>query len=407
MRVLILCTKYSLDLSDQYMTDELANALATEGHRIQVVVTDWDARFGGPARSVLTGSGVNVLVIAPRAITGFGRFIETASKWVLSSIFALREMRNALRGRDFDVLLCFTPCVTVAAQLHWTAKHLSARSMLFVYDFFPYHHRSIGLVPKGPVFEIARRLEQYFIRTFNVIVCNWPANIIYLKNHYRLRPAQQVIWTPLWGDISAVRPLCQKAVARMQHSLPLDRKILVFGGQITEGRGIEELLAVAALAQKERPDLIFLFVGDGRLTPLIEQQASRDGSNVILKRRIQRDEYLGLLSACDAGLVATVKQVDSSSFPTKTIDYLRASLPIIAAVEEESDYREFIRRWNIGVSVPAGDATGFFQALVGVIDNPQWSANIARDARVCLDEVFDVKRTVNLLKNAIEPILMK
>jgi hypothetical protein len=42
-----------------------------------------------------------------------------------------------------------------------------------------------------------------------------------------------------------------------------------------------------------------------------------------------------LISACDVGIVCTVAGVDSS-FPSKTIDYLRAGLPIVAAVEQDT-----------------------------------------------------------------------
>jgi glycosyltransferase involved in cell wall biosynthesis len=403
MRALILCTKYPLDPKDRYMTNELAGALVAAGHCVQAVVTDWDAPFGAPASSIRSDDGVDVLVIAPRAISGFGHFVEKASKWTLSSLFAWQETRKALSGQRFDVLICFTPCVTIAAQLHWATKHLGTRNMLFVHDFFPYHHRSIGLVPDGPVFQIARSLEEHLIRRFHVIGCNWPSNIVYLKKHYRIRKDQHVIWTPLWGESSPRPQPRPKEVARMEHSLPLDRKIVVFGGQITEGRGVEDMLAVAALAHKARPDLAFLFVGDGRLIHLIEQRIASGASNVIWKRRIPRDDYLRLLGACDVGLVATVRQVDSSSFPTKTIDYLRASLPIVASVEDESDFRKFLSRWNIGVSVAAGDAKALFQAVVGVIDQPEMTANIARNAHACLEEVFDVKRTVELLTHVVDP----
>src|SRR5262249_32528166 len=77
MRVLMLCTKYPLDPKDRYMTNELAGALVAAGHRVQVVVTDWNARLGSPATSMCF-EGVDALVISPRAVTWLGRFIERA-----------------------------------------------------------------------------------------------------------------------------------------------------------------------------------------------------------------------------------------------------------------------------------------------------------------------------------------
>jgi glycosyltransferase involved in cell wall biosynthesis len=402
MRALMLCTKYPLDPNDRFMTNELAGALVAAGHHVQVVVTDWDAPFGTPAASVHSADGVDALVLAPRGISGFGPLLERATKWTLSSPFALREMRTALGSDTFDLLVCFTPCVTVAAQLFWSMKRWPMRSMLFVHDFFPYHHRAIGLVPRGPVFELARWLEEHLIRKFDVIGCIWPDNIAYLRKHHRIRPEQRVIWTPLWGEI-APSPPRPKEMTRRENGLPLDRKILVFGGQITEGRGVEEMLAVATMAKEVRPDLAFLMIGEGRLVAMVESHIAAGGGNVIYRRRIPRAEYLSLISACDIGIVCTVAGVDSSSFPSKTIDYLRANLPIVAAVEQDSDYREFLRRWKIGISVSAGDVQALFRAVINMADDEEITANIVRNARACLEEVFNVGSAVKRLLDAIDP----
>ena len=349
---------------------------------------------------VRSADGVDALVLAPRGITRFGLLIERASKWSLSSLFNSREMRKALGRNTFDLLVCFTPCVTVAAQLFWAMKQWRMRSMLFVHDFFPHHHRSIGLVPRGPVFEIAHRLEERLIRKFDVIGCIWPDNIVYLRKHYRVRPQQRVIWTPLWAEIAAPPPRPKQAT-RIEHRLPLDRKIMVFGGQITEGRGVEEMLAAAKMAKVSRPDFVFLLIGEGRLVDLVESHIAAGGDNVIYRRRMPRTEYLGLISACDVGIVCTVTGVASSSFPSKTIDYLRAGLPIVAAVEQNSDYRGFLSRWNIGVSIPAGDPAALFRTVLGVVDDAGMTASIERNARACLEQVFDVRSAVKRLLEAV------
>jgi glycosyltransferase involved in cell wall biosynthesis len=399
MRVLMLCTKYPLDSGDRYMTNELAGALAAGGHEVQVVATAWDAPPGTWAHRVRSQDGVDALVIAPWAVRGLGRFAHDCSKWALSSLFALAAMRRAIGGRHFDVMICFTPCVTVAAQIVWTTRRLRTRNMLLVHDFFPFHHHSIGLIPGGPAFAAARFLETRLMRHFDAIGCNMPANIDYLRKHYRIRPDQKVVWTPLWSEIAPITAP-SKDVARERHGLPRDRTIAVFGGQITQGRGIEDMLAAAAMAEHARPDLAFLFVGDGRLFPLIEGRIAAGARNLYYKRRMARDEFLSLLTACDIGLIATVPQVDSSSFPTKTIDYLRASLPVVAAVEATSDYRAFLEQWKIGISLAAGDAKALFAAVTQMADDPKMTAGFEHRARACLEEVFDAKRAAQRILDA-------
>lgn len=401
MRVLMLCTKYPLDPKDRYMTNELAGALVAAGHRVQVVVTDWNARLGSPATSMCF-EGVDALVISPRAVTWLGRFIERASKWTFSSLFALREIRNALSKESFDVMVCFTPCVTVAAELLWATNRWPMRTILFVHDFFPYHHRSIGLVPRGLVFSLARWIEESLMRRFHVIGCMSPMNVSYLRTHYRMQKKQQIEVHPIWG-CTTPPPRVNRNAMRTAHGLPLDKKIVVFGGQLTEGRGVENLLVTAAILRDERSNLIFLLIGEGRLVELVESHTATSGGNVIYRRRIPREDYLGLISACDIGLVCTVADVDVPSFPSKTIDYLRAKLPIVAAVEETTDYGRFLEERGVGIAVRADDPRALAEAIKRISDDVALSTRLAQAASPCLD-VFDVRRAVARILDAVTTV---
>jgi glycosyltransferase involved in cell wall biosynthesis len=400
MRVLMLCTKYSLDPKDPYMTNELAGALGASGHRIQVVATDWNAPFGAPAATLRSEDGIDILILSPRAITGLGRLVERASKWTLSSLFARREMRKALGRQRFDLLICFTPCVTVAAQLWWATRRWGTRNLLLVHDFFPYHHRAIGLVPSGPMFEIAKWLEERLMRRFHVIGCMSPMNIEYLRSHYRVHETQRIEVHPIWGRTSAPMSTSRDAT-RAAQGLPLDKKIVVFGGQITEGRGVEDILAVARILREERPDLVFLLIGEGRLADLVERHAGGPGGNILYRRRIPREDYLRLISVCDIALVCTVTGVDVPSFPSKIIDYLRARLPIVAAVEDTTDYGRFVEEHGVGIALHAGDPPALAEAIKRICDAPDLASRMTRAAGSCLDEVFDVRRAVKRIEDAV------
>lgn len=391
MRILMLCTKYPLETGDHFLTNELAGAFAAAGHQVQVVVIDWDLPGGMASRKAREENGVEVLVIEPTAISVLGRFFKNLTKWTLSSIFALWPMRRAIGDQRYDMVLCFTPCVTVAAQLLWATRQFKTRNVLIIHDFFPYHHHSIGLVPSGPVFHAALRLETHLMQRFHAFGCMSPHNIDYLRKNYVVPANANVIELPLWTETDPL-PSYPKHHLRVRHHLPLDRKIAVFGGQINEGRGINEILAAAALAERARPDLFFLFVGGGRLVPLIEERIASGADNILLRPRAPRQEFLSLLSACDAGIVATVPELDVPTFPIKTMDYVRALLPVVAAVEQASELPAFLARWNLGVSLPAGNAEALLAAVSELIDNEKFADGFEERARACLEEVFGVKR---------------
>ncbi|HWT46968.1 MAG TPA: hypothetical protein VN085_13415, partial [Vicinamibacterales bacterium] len=91
--------------------------------------------------------------------------------------------------------------------------------------------------------------------------------------------------------------------------------------------------------------------------------------------------------------------VTSFSIPSKTIDYLRAGLPIVAAVEHGNDYVQILDRYPVGRAVQFGDPERFFVAAERLA-----AAGPVRDAAArCLADVFDVRHAVATVMRAVEP----
>jgi glycosyltransferase involved in cell wall biosynthesis len=191
------------------------------------------------------------------------------------------------------------------------------------------------------------------------------------------------------------------AAIRVHYWLPADAPIAVFGGQLVEGRGFEQMLGAAEVAQQSGSPLVFLFIGDGRLAPLIQERADRQ-SNILYLPPLPREVYLDLLSACDVGMVATVPGVTSYSIPSKTIDYLRAGLPVIAAVEHGNDYSAILQRYGVGTAVPFNDPHSFLREAERMAGDPRLRAAVREAAPICLDEIFDVRHAVATVLDAAQ-----
>ena len=399
MRFLLLCTKFPTKPGETHLTNQLALALGAAGHTVTVVAIDWANRSGALPHTFGPGPGVTVLAVPPSTFTGAGRFIERATKWLFSPLRAVNLARKHLAREEFDAILCISPCTAVSACLVWAVRRFRTFNVLLIHDFFPFHHRSIGLL-RGPAFVICRFLEGWLMRKFHVLAPLLPSNIEYLKAHYRIRPQQRLTCIPIWTSLEPITAPPRDTV-RTAFGLPLDRTIVVFGGQITEGRGIEEILVAAAIAERERPDLFFLFVGDGRLTHLIQAKLTGGASNIGLISRIPTNKYQELLSACNVGLAVTVRGVESFSFPSKTLDYLKVGIPIVGAVEEGNDYHAFVRDWGVGRSVAAGAPHALVEAITSVVDDLDFCRDAKRNAWRCLHEVFDVNKIATRIVSLI------
>lgn len=391
---------YPLGPGQSYMTTELADALVARGHEVTALVLDWQAPAGGAPTRTVTATGVTVVRCQPREIGWAGTLVRAVSKFVLSGRHAAQTARALIDLAHFDVMLAWMPAVAIAPLLPLVERAGIRRRLLFIWDFFPDHAREIGRIPGGIPFHVARWWEQRLMRRFGAILCNLPGNARYLRARYRLQPEQRVLVTPLWS-VTTPCGVADRAAVRRRHGLPPDRPIAVFGGQIVEGRGFDQMFDAADAAAAAGSPLIFLFVGDGRLVPMLRARAAR--RHTILHRpAMPRAEFLELLGACDVGMAVTVPGVTSFSIPTKLIDYLRAGLPVIAAIEPGNDVAAMIGRYRIGQAVPFGRPDALLREATRLATDPALRAGIATAARRCLDEVFDVRHAVAAVERAAD-----
>jgi glycosyltransferase involved in cell wall biosynthesis len=275
----------------------------------------------------------------------------------------------------------------------------SPHRRLCIWDFFPDHHRQIGRIPGGVPYLAARYVEQRLLRHFDTIFCTLPGNADYLRGNFRLTAEQQVRIAPIWCE-GTLRPPVDRAEIRRKYDLPPEAPIAVFGGQLVAGRGFDQMFAAADNAIEAGSPLLFVFVGEGPFAAEVRKR-SLSQSNIRLIPAMPRDAYLDLLDACDVGMAATVPGVTSFSIPSKTLDYLRSGLPVIAAVEARSDFVAILEKYGVGTGVPFGESWAFRQQAERLATDPAVKAKIREAARQCLDEVFDLRHAVANILDAV------
>ena len=115
MNILMLCTKYPDRIEGSYLSSELADAWAAQGHKVTVVALQWEAKTGLATRRLDFPSGVTAHFFGPCHIAGFGRLVERLSRWVWSSVRARRQLRRIMRDQSFDCVMAFAPL----SKNHW------------------------------------------------------------------------------------------------------------------------------------------------------------------------------------------------------------------------------------------------------------------------------------------------
>lgn len=397
-RILFITTLLRLPGESPYMTNELVDVWRARGHEVDVIVLRWDASEQHRAQQVVQANGVRIYHQTPNKLFRRTNIGSRLGKWGLSSLEAAWHMKSMARRQRFDLVVVMAPCTAIAGLAWLFTRGSAAKSYLYITDFFPYAQRDLGLIPDGLLFRIARRIENTLIRRFDAIGCMSPRNVDYLRSRYRLRDSQRAYVSPIWGPSDQVDRTDHESTRR-RYDLPIGVRLLLFGGQLVEGRGIDDVLAAAKLAHESGRNLCFVVIGAGRLRPMVEAFARTSAASLRLLDPLPRTEYLKLASACDLGIVATVAHTDVPTFPSRTIDYLRARLPVVASVEESTDFGDFVESQKIGVSVRAGNGNRLLEACERLLADTESMVLYELNCEHVLNAVFDVRLAATRILN--------
>jgi glycosyltransferase involved in cell wall biosynthesis len=150
---------------------------------------------------------------------------------------------------------------------------------------------------------------------------------------------------PLAPDVAL-----DKGEARARLGLPRDRPIALYAGRVNAEKGLDQVLALAAL----RPEALFVLVGSEGQGPIEAEAAGR--SNVRIEPWQAPAALPAWLRAADLLLIpassAPLEQFRNCVLPLKLFSYLAAGRPILAPVA--LDTAELLEDGGNALLVPAG-----------------------------------------------------
>lgn len=353
MKALVLAKRFSQAGEDPWLVDELVAALRDKDVEVDVFLMDLSGRWSLGKHI----SSNKVSIMAFPVFVG-NKFLRMSSFILGVSYFILFSVLNKKR---YDFIFSFS-----VGSIFWpVAKLLSIKnkkglSVFFLWDFFPIHQYEIGKIKNRYLLKIFSWLERVTIDSFDYVCLMSKANLqFFFRTYPRFKGGTFVF--PVWGRVEKNHDTASSP------NFSGSRLKVVFGGQLARGRGVEDIVKLARKIDEVRSPIDLFVVGDGELKWVVDDYISGvDGSGCLrCLGRVPRKEYKKFLSGCDVGLVVTVPCASVPTFPSKVIDYFSAGLPVLACVEAESDFVEFIESEACaGIGVAAGDVEAMHAALV-------------------------------------------
>ncbi len=393
MRIALVADAYKpLRSSAAVQIRDLAHELAAQGHSPTVIVP---AAGLGRGWSLENESGVEVLRVAAPRTKDLGH-VRRALAELLLPYFMLRGVsQSPLSSVQWDAVVWYSPSIFLGPLVSRLKRASHCPSYLILRDMFPEWAVDAGVMEKGPVFGLLKRVARYQYSLADTIGVQSPANLGLLDGSngsgYRL----EVLNNWLTQGRNGQSPI---SVA----DTPLTgRTIFVYAGNMGVAQDMPAVLQLAERMQS-RKDAGFLFVGRGTETRKLRALAAKlKLNNVVFHDEIEPWEVPGLLAQCHIGIVALDPRHTTHNVPGKFLTYLQAGLPVLARLNPGNDLEVLVQNEGIGLACSDPSIDKFHELAVQLLENREAFEQTAARGKDLSRRMFSVEAAATQIVDSL------
>lgn len=291
--------------------------------------------------------------------------------------YAFRAKRIWKRqGRTYDaILLQSNPNSVVNAVL---LSSLKKPIILNLYDVFPGHAMSIGVIKNKAVYNILRLIQKVLYRKCTYIVAmsdDMKKQLLAEKV-----PNEKIAVINNWFDDEIFKKIPRNENAFFQkYNLDTSKFYVQFAGLL--GYVFDYKMYVdAAEKLRDYPEIVFNLIGDGNQKKIILDEIDKRGlKNIQYFPWQPLDIIAHVYSACDIGIIPLKPGVIGNGIPSKACQLMAARRTILNSVEE-SDYTALFDEYKMGINVTNHDAQAIADEILRLYRNVDLRNDIGESA---------------------------
>lgn len=338
MNVVFLTLDRFFNINDREISEDLMRKFRKEGHNVYVVVPR-ERRFGLSTKLEVQ-SGVNILGVKTLNIQKTNILEKGIGTLLIESQY-ISAIKKYLDNIKFDLILYTTPPITFTGVVDYLKrKNPQAISYLLLKDIFPQNAVDIGLFGEKSFFnKYFRHKEVKLYRQSDYIGCMSPANVDFLLTHNDYINKDNVEVAPNSIELAEQTVLTQeqREGIKRKYNLPLDKPILIYGGNLGKPQGIG-FFVQCLNSNKNREDCYFLIVGSGTEYPQIKEWFDTVHPNsVSVYERLPKADYDLLVQCCDVGLIFLDHRFTIPNYPSRLLSYLEYKMPVLCVTDPNTD----------------------------------------------------------------------
>lgn len=398
MNILYIASIFPTPKEGENLYTDLASELVENGHRVTVIVSEEKRKIDDT--KVCMERNFNVI----RVRTGNLYEIGSVEK-AISFITLQSKMKNAinkyLSDEKFDMIVFMSPPVTMYGVVNFAMKKYNCFSYLMQKDIFPQNAVDLKIMTKyNPAYWYFRHKERELYKISTVIGCMSEKNKEYLLNHNKYLDCEKLQIFPNTTKLNREEEYIDDArQIKRRYSIPENRVIITYGGNFGKPQGIDFLIQILDV-YKDNENVEFLLVGKGtEKEKLYRYIKEKNIENAKLINFLNSEEFSKILKISDIGLVLLDYRFTIPNIPSKTLTYFKNRVPIMAATDNNTDFKQMLEDSGSGLWCESNDVYSFKEKLDFLIANKKVRKEMGENGRLFLEKNLTTEVSVKILEN--------
>lgn len=327
--------------------------------------------------------------------------IEKTISYIMLQIKLKKAINKYLKNQNYDIVLYTAPPITINNVIKYCKKKYNSFAYLMQKDIFPQNAIDIEILnKKNPAYWYFKYKEKQIYKISDKIGCMSQGNINYLLEHNKFLKSDKLEIFPNTIKIAKIENNKNYNFIRNKYGIAKDKVIALYGGNFGKPQGIGFIYTVLD-KYKDNEKVVFIFSGKGTEKKKLYNYIEKNNiKNAITLDFIPKQEYNNILKEADIGLIFLDNRFTIPNIPSRTLSYFEYSIPIIAATDKNTDYKEILKEAKAGLWSESNNIDNFEKNLNYLIENTEIRKKMGNNGRKYLEANFNVKRSIEILEKS-------
>lgn len=389
MNILFLFAQYPEDENGSHLHKDLPDEFFSKGHNV-FVATIRERRLG--KKTLMSKeNGRHVLRIKTGNMFDEVSKVEKALVLMTLSRKVSVEIIKYWGDVKFDLIVGSTPWMANLDLFQKLKSRYKCPNFLIFWDIYPQNAEDLGLIKNSIVLKFLKLRQSKTIHFFDHIGYMSDGNFNWLIENYPSIDETKLSKFPLWGNKREIEK--KDVITRRELGFHDDDFIVVFGGNMGLPQNLSNVIRLANEV-KDKDEIKFLLIGKGsEIIKLKKLARELNLTNITFMEYVARNVYETLMLSCNVGIVSLHPSFTVPNFPSKTIDYVKYNLPILAALDDcaLADYGDFVEnKARIGLCCVASDMEAYKQNLLRLFNDKELYEDFKSNCYKVYEENFNI-----------------